>query len=62
MRNLCFFTLLALGVFCPVKFTYAHLYDSIGVEASFHVHEAEGKASSSETKCFEDPKFGQICK
>ena len=62
MRNQQLSLLLVVGVFCPVNFTFAHLYDSIGVEAGTHVHEAEEKASSKDKKCFDDPKFGQICK
>tara|TARA_Y100001968_G_C19234804_1_gene656331 strand:+ start:619 stop:807 length:189 start_codon:yes stop_codon:yes gene_type:complete len=62
MRSLQFFIFLVLGLFCPVSFTFAHFYDSIGVEAGSHVHEDEEKASSKDNKCFDDPKFGQICK
>ena len=31
-------------------------------EAGAHVHEGDEKAGSKDSKCFDDPKFGEICK
>tara|TARA_Y100001968_G_scaffold332038_1_gene388755 strand:- start:246 stop:434 length:189 start_codon:yes stop_codon:yes gene_type:complete len=62
MKNLPFFILLILGMLFPANSSYAHLYDSIGVEAGDHTHEGEENAPMKDSKCFDDAKFGKICK
>ncbi len=55
--------IILLGLFLlPINSVSAHLYSSIGVEAGAHVHENDEKAVSKDSKCFDDPKFGEICK
>ena len=51
-----------LGLSLPVGGVYAHMYDSIGVEAEPHSHEGDATDSRNNKNCFIDPKFGEICK
>tara|TARA_Y100001968_G_scaffold42730_6_gene32823 strand:+ start:1987 stop:2175 length:189 start_codon:yes stop_codon:yes gene_type:complete len=42
--------------------SYSHLYDTVGVLAGDHVHDAPSSEGEFENNCFVDPKLGPICK
>ena len=42
--------------------TYAHFYDSVGVEAGDHHHDSDKSDKKLKDGCFDDPKLGLICK
>ena len=41
---------------------YAHMYDSVGIEAAPHEHEVEQSDLEIKDNCFVDPKLGPVCK
>ena len=52
----------ACGFLFSVSPSFAHMYDSIGVEAGPHSHGNESVDSQFENNCFIDPKLGPVCK
>ena len=41
---------------------YAHMYDSVGVQAGDHTHDPSPMDDQIKENCFIDPKLGPICK
>tara|TARA_Y100001968_G_scaffold314963_2_gene341029 strand:- start:27161 stop:27355 length:195 start_codon:yes stop_codon:yes gene_type:complete len=60
------------GLFCfaalfasllPANESFAHMYDTVGVEAAPHVHDDHTDSEAPmKDNCFIDPKLGPICK
>ena len=42
--------------------SFAHFYDSIGVQAGPHSHDMEESDNQIKDNCFIDPELGPICK
>tara|TARA_Y100001968_G_C19153332_1_gene617225 strand:- start:46 stop:234 length:189 start_codon:yes stop_codon:yes gene_type:complete len=62
MKSLSLMVFFAFGFFLQITPSFAHMYDSIGVEAAPHDHGPQSVEDQFEDNCFIDPVLGPICK
>ena len=62
MKSLNLTVFFVFGFFLQITPLFAHMYDSIGVEAAPHEHEPHSAEDQFEDNCFIDPDLGPVCK
>ena len=58
--GLCFAAF--FGFMVSANESFAHMYDTVGVQAAPHVHDQPESEMPMKDNCFMDPKLGPICK